>query len=150
MGSHRLSSGVKTAPRAGHLARALYADPDVLLLDDVFAPLDPDRAQRVAADVLGADGPTRVFVTSRLEIAQYADWIILIDRDTLMTVISAFPSVALQILRGYNERLAETTERLASIQMRVAESPLTPVRPRARTCRWAPRPPARGSRRRRY
>lgn len=40
-----------------------------------------------------------------------------IDRDTLMTVISAFPSVALQILRGYNERLAETTERLARLSV---------------------------------
>ncbi len=40
-----------------------------------------------------------------------------IDRDTLMTVISAYPSVALQILRGYNERLAETTERLARLSV---------------------------------
>ena len=38
-----------------------------------------------------------------------------IDRDTLMNVISDYPSVALQILRGYNERLAETTERLARL-----------------------------------
>jgi CRP-like cAMP-binding protein len=38
-----------------------------------------------------------------------------IDRDTLMGVISAFPTVALQILRGYNERLADTTERLARL-----------------------------------
>jgi CRP-like cAMP-binding protein len=38
-----------------------------------------------------------------------------IDRDTLMTVIAAFPTVALQILRGYNERLADTTERLARL-----------------------------------
>jgi CRP-like cAMP-binding protein len=40
-----------------------------------------------------------------------------IDRDTLMSVISAFPSVALQILRGYNERLADTTERLARLSV---------------------------------
>lgn len=38
-----------------------------------------------------------------------------IDRDTLMGVISAFPTVALQILRGYNARLADTTERLARL-----------------------------------
>jgi CRP-like cAMP-binding protein len=38
-----------------------------------------------------------------------------IDRETLMTVIAAFPTVALQILRGYNERLADTTERLARL-----------------------------------
>ena len=38
-----------------------------------------------------------------------------IDRETLMSVIAAFPTVALQILRGYNERLADTTERLARL-----------------------------------
>ena len=41
-----------------------------------------------------------------------------IDRDTLMDVIAAFPTVALQILRGYNERLADTTERLARLSAR--------------------------------
>ena len=43
-----------------------------------------------------------------------------IDRDTLMEVIAAFPTVALQILRGYNERLADTTERLARLSARPA------------------------------
>ncbi|MFN8633502.1 MAG: cyclic nucleotide-binding domain-containing protein [Chloroflexota bacterium] len=38
-----------------------------------------------------------------------------IDRATLMRVISEFPMVALQMLRGYNERLADTTERLARL-----------------------------------
>jgi len=38
-----------------------------------------------------------------------------IDRETLMAVIAVFPTVALQILRGYNERLADTTERLARL-----------------------------------
>lgn len=41
-----------------------------------------------------------------------------IDRATLMDVIAAFPSVALQILRGYNDRLADTTERLARMSTR--------------------------------
>jgi CRP-like cAMP-binding protein len=41
-----------------------------------------------------------------------------IDRDTLMRVIAAFPAVALQILKGYNARLAETTARLARLTAR--------------------------------
>jgi CRP-like cAMP-binding protein len=45
-----------------------------------------------------------------------------IDRETLMTVISAYPTVALQILRGYNERLADTTERLARVSARPARA----------------------------
>jgi CRP-like cAMP-binding protein len=47
---------------------------------------------------------------------------LVIDRETLMAVISAFPSVALQILRGYNERLAETTERLARLSVSLASA----------------------------
>jgi CRP/FNR family transcriptional regulator, cyclic AMP receptor protein len=47
-----------------------------------------------------------------------------IDRDTLMEVIAAFPTVALQILRGYNERLADTTERLARLSARPAPATL--------------------------
>jgi CRP/FNR family cyclic AMP-dependent transcriptional regulator len=43
-----------------------------------------------------------------------------IDRDTLMKVIAEFPTVALQILRGYNQRLADTTERLARVSDRPA------------------------------
>jgi len=46
-----------------------------------------------------------------------------IDRDTLMEVIAAFPSVALQILRGYNDRLADTTERLARMSTRTSPVP---------------------------
>ncbi len=45
-----------------------------------------------------------------------------IDRETLMGVISKFPTVALQILRGYNERLADTTERLARLSARPVHS----------------------------
>ncbi|MGE3270242.1 MAG: cyclic nucleotide-binding domain-containing protein [Chloroflexota bacterium] len=41
-----------------------------------------------------------------------------INRDTLMNVISAFPTVALQIMRGYNDRLADTTERLVRLSAR--------------------------------
>ena len=53
-----------------------------------------------------------------------------IDRDTLMAVIAAYPTVALQILRGYNERLADTTERLARLS----------ARPGAAVARAAPGP----------
>lgn len=45
-----------------------------------------------------------------------------ITRETLMEVIAAFPAVALQILRGYNERLADTTERLARLSARPARA----------------------------
>ena len=50
-----------------------------------------------------------------------------IDRETLMRVIAAFPAVALQILKGYNARLAETTARLARHTVR-QQAP-TPGRP---------------------
>ncbi|UNS96474.1 ATP-binding cassette domain-containing protein [Streptomyces tubbatahanensis] len=57
------------------LAQALYLAPDVLLLDDVFAPLDPQCAAQVAAGVM-ADDPglgTRMCTTTRPEITRCAD-----------------------------------------------------------------------------
>jgi CRP/FNR family transcriptional regulator, cyclic AMP receptor protein len=51
-----------------------------------------------------------------------------IDRDTLMTVIAQFPTVALQILRGYNDRLADTTERLARLSARPTPAEIASVR----------------------
>ena len=50
-----------------------------------------------------------------------------IDRETLMRVVAAYPAVALQMLKGYNARLAETTERLARLSVRhVAVATPTP------------------------
>ncbi|MCC7369729.1 MAG: cyclic nucleotide-binding domain-containing protein [Chloroflexi bacterium] len=51
-----------------------------------------------------------------------------IDRDTLMSVIGQFPTVALQILRGYNDRLADTTERLAHLSARATPAEIALVR----------------------
>ncbi|OLE27937.1 MAG: hypothetical protein AUG44_08870 [Actinobacteria bacterium 13_1_20CM_3_71_11] len=72
----RLSEGQTV--RLG-LAQALYLAPDVLLLDDVFAPLDPARATVVARQVLADDAGlgTRLFVTSRRELVGYADQVLL-------------------------------------------------------------------------
>ena len=50
-----------------------------------------------------------------------------INRDTLMAVIAAYPTVALQILRGYNERLADTTERLALARLRARPADARPA-----------------------
>lgn len=61
------------------------------------------------------DAPRSATISAATELDYLA-----IDRDTLMEVISAFPTVALQILRGYNERLADTTERLARLSARPA------------------------------
>lgn len=73
----RLSEG-QTARLA--LAQAVYTAPDVLLLDDVFAPIDPERTQQISEQLLapGSDQPTRVFVTSRLEQVHHADLVLLL------------------------------------------------------------------------
>jgi ABC-type multidrug transport system fused ATPase/permease subunit len=65
------------------LAQAEYADPDVLLLDDIFAPLDHTLAASTAERILGADGRTRrptrtiVFTTTRVEAIRYATRLLL-------------------------------------------------------------------------
>jgi CRP-like cAMP-binding protein len=56
--------------------------------------------------------------TATIEAATDIEYLA-IDRDTLMRVIGAYPSVALQILRGYNSRLSETTQRLARLTARI-------------------------------
>ena len=61
------------------------------------------------------DAPRSATIRAATELDYLA-----IDCDTLMEVIAAFPTVALQILRGYNERLADTTERLARLSTRPA------------------------------
>lgn len=61
------------------------------------------------------DAPRSATIRAATELDYLA-----VDRDTLMEVIAAFPTVALQILRGYNERLADTTERLARLSARPA------------------------------
>jgi ABC-type bacteriocin/lantibiotic exporter with double-glycine peptidase domain len=67
------------------LAQAFYAHPDILLLDDVFAPLDPKLTQRVAHHIFKDDAltSTRILVTSRLEMAQYVDKLLLVGEDAI-------------------------------------------------------------------
>ncbi|MBE3555355.1 MAG: ATP-binding cassette domain-containing protein, partial [Thermicanus sp.] len=64
------------------LAQALYAESDLLLMDDLFASLNPELAHKVAERVLGdREGePTRIFTTSRIEFVRYADLILVLDR----------------------------------------------------------------------
>lgn len=70
------------------LAQALYTDPDLLLLDDIFATLDPGLAEEVAASLFtaGAWAGTCVFVSSRLELVRYADQVLLVDHDEVELV----------------------------------------------------------------
>ncbi|GAB2802726.1 hypothetical protein GCM10027176_04210 [Actinoallomurus bryophytorum] len=61
------------------LARALLADPPVLLLDEPAEGLDLTTADRLVTDLLG-DGRTVVLVTHRLAPLAAADEIVVLDR----------------------------------------------------------------------
>jgi thiol reductant ABC exporter CydC subunit len=61
------------------LARALLADPSVLLLDEPAEGLDLATADRLVTDLLGADS-TVVLVTHRLAPLTAADEIVVLDR----------------------------------------------------------------------
>ena len=56
------------------------------------------------------DAPRTATIAAATDIEYLA-----VDRKTLMRVIAAHPTVALQILKGYNSRLAETTQKLTRL-----------------------------------
>jgi ABC-type bacteriocin/lantibiotic exporter with double-glycine peptidase domain len=58
------------------LARALYAQSEVLLLDDVFAALDVATGRRVFAALRTLETTTRVLVTSSRELAAQCDYVV--------------------------------------------------------------------------
>lgn len=65
------------------IARALYADADIYLVDDCLSALDPYVAKNiffnVLKDYLHKRGKTIVFVTNAVHFAEYGDRVILID-----------------------------------------------------------------------
>lgn len=77
------------------LARALLADPPVLLLDEPTEGLDPDVAAELSADLLAATtGRTTIMVTHRLDGLAAVDQIVVLDAGTV-------------VQRGHHEDLVE-------------------------------------------
>jgi ATP-binding cassette subfamily B protein RaxB len=62
------------------LARALYTNPDVIVLDEGTANLPPDVEQEIFR-MLRARRGIRVLVTHRLELVKHADSVVLFDLD---------------------------------------------------------------------
>jgi ATP-binding cassette, subfamily B, multidrug efflux pump len=59
------------------LARALAADPLILVLDDPFAAVDPDKEHEVLRHLRAARaGRTTLIITHRLRSAAEADWVV--------------------------------------------------------------------------
>jgi|GEM_PF-4153515 len=92
------------------LAQALYFMPDILLLDDVFAPLDPPMAQRILTRLTSSpDSLTLVYATSRMELVPYATHLLLVygDQYELIEVERAKePATARQIRAILGTKLA--------------------------------------------
>lgn len=62
------------------LARALYCNPRTLVLDDVFAPLDPATAEEICGQLLGArDRPTTFIRTTRPEPVRWVDHVAVVQ-----------------------------------------------------------------------
>ncbi|GAA1882583.1 hypothetical protein GCM10009736_58250 [Actinomadura bangladeshensis] len=67
------------------LARALLADPPVLLLDEPAEALDPVAADALTRDLLGAPGGgTLLLVTHRLAALEAADEVVVMDRGRIV------------------------------------------------------------------
>jgi ABC-type multidrug transport system fused ATPase/permease subunit len=62
------------------LARALLGDPPYLILDDVFASVDPVKEGEILRSLKGwLRGRTALAATHRLRLAEAADWIVVLD-----------------------------------------------------------------------
>ena len=65
------------------LARVLYAEPDVALLDDVFSALDGHTAKAVFEGLFGSTGALRsqavVLVTHATKFLQYLDKLVVLS-----------------------------------------------------------------------
>jgi ABC-type bacteriocin/lantibiotic exporter with double-glycine peptidase domain len=73
------------------LARALLADPAVLLLDDCTSALDAETEARVWANLaVLAPGQTRVVVSRNPAAVQGADWVIALDQGRVADRGAAF------------------------------------------------------------
>jgi len=68
------------------IARALYRDPAILILDEATASLDPDAEQfvRNAIGQLAREGKTIIFITHRLAAVQEFDRIFVLDKGKLI------------------------------------------------------------------
>lgn len=67
------------------LARAMIADPSVLLLDDCTSALDAETESRIqtALEEL-LPGRTRVIVSHKVSSVRHADWIVVLDRGRIV------------------------------------------------------------------
>lgn len=68
------------------IARALYRDPEILILDEATASLDPDSEQFVQQTIrmLAGDGKTIIVITHRLAAVQEFDRLYVLDRGKLV------------------------------------------------------------------
>ena len=80
-----LSGGQKTRLS---LARAVYADRDVYLLDDVLSAVDPEVCNDIIEDgVLGAlRDTTRVLVTNAMHVLPRADLVVVVEAGRIAAV----------------------------------------------------------------
>lgn len=78
------------------IARALYRDPEILILDEATASLDPDSEQFVqqAIRMLAAEGKTIIFITHRLAAVQEFDRLFVLDKGKLVEEGSHWDLVA--------------------------------------------------------
>lgn len=70
------------------IARALYADADIYLIDDCLSALDPyvgkNIFSNVLKDYLHEKGKTIVFVTNAIHFVEYTDRVIVIDQGKII------------------------------------------------------------------
>ena len=121
---HELSGGMQQ--RVG-LARALAADPDILLMDEPFSALDPLIRRQLQDEFLSlseAMGKTVVFITHDLEEAVRIGDRIAVMKDGVILQVGTPEEVVTRPQHDYVERFVAEISRLNIL---TARSIMTPV-----------------------
>ena len=121
---HELSGGMQQ--RVG-LARALAADPDILLMDEPFSALDPLIRRQLQDEFLslaGAMGKTVVFITHDLEEAVRIGDRIAVMKDGMILQVGTPEEVVTRPQHDYVEKFVAEISRLNIVTARSIMAPV--------------------------
>lgn len=113
------------------LARTVYSDRDISILDDAFCGLDPKTEQMVFGSLLGFDGllrgrhKTTILATNSVRNVSLADLIIVLDKSGAVVEQGSYSE--LRQAGGYFQSLETSQNESSSVNLLEHESPVDSI-----------------------